>query len=301
MASCLAAAASAALAHEDDAAVHCDSCAEWNQPQQPFNLYGNTWYVGTGGLSAVLITSGQGHILLDGALPQSAPLIARNIESLGFRLKDVKLIVNSHAHYDHAGGIAALRRMTGAAVAASASGARVLEAGTLGTDDPQYDAKKPVHVEQTPSVRVVKDGEVLRVGELALSAHLTPGHTPGSTTWSWTSCEDGRCLNVVYADSLNPVSLDGYYFSGQTGAGSADDISASFKASIAKVAALPCDIIISVHPDSSGLFEKLAGRKAGANPFIDPASCRNYAAKADRALTARLAREAQEKAGKPGG
>src|SRR5215211_1181476 len=107
----------------------CPSCAEWNQPHRPFRLHGDTYFVGTHGLSAILITSPAGHVLVDGALPESAPLIRANIEALGFRMRDVKLIVNSHAHFDHAGGIAALQRASGARVLASAWSAEVMTRG----------------------------------------------------------------------------------------------------------------------------------------------------------------------------
>jgi len=282
----LAAVAGGAQAH--DAAVNCDNCAAWNKPVKPFNIYGNTWYVGVDGLSAVLLTSRRGHILLDGGLPQSAPLIAANIKALGFRIEDVKLILNSHAHWDHAGGIAALQRASGATVAASASGARVLQSGTNGADDPQFQADPVVHVARLDKVKLVGEGDTLTVGPLAVTAHMTPGHTPGGTTWTWTSCEERRCLNVVYADSLNPYASGDFNY---TGKGKTPDISASFAASIAKVAALPCDIVISDHPDVTDVMEKAAARTAASNPFIDANGCRAYAAEAGAKLDARLARE----------
>src|SRR5215470_937726 len=171
----------------------CPSCSMWNAPVAPFRVFGNTYYVGTEGLSSVLITSDRGHVLLDGALSQSAEQIDAHIRTLGFNLKDVKLIVNSHAHYDHAGGIHALQAASGATVAASASGADALKRGENTTDDPQYgfghDSNEFPRVEK---VRVVKDGEVLHVGPLGITAHLTPGHAPGSTTWTWQSCEGTR-------------------------------------------------------------------------------------------------------------
>src|SRR5580698_6038881 len=131
-------AAAASPAFKADAPKECDSCAEWNAPQEPFRVFGNTYYVGVTGLGAVLIASDKGLILLDGGLPQSAPLIDASIRRLGFRTEDVRLIVNSHAHFDHAGGIAALRRVSGAIVAASASSARAIESGEPPVDDPQY-------------------------------------------------------------------------------------------------------------------------------------------------------------------
>ena len=163
----------------------------------------------------MLITSDQGHILVDGGLPQSAPLIDASIRALGFRTEDVRLIVNAHAHYDHAGGIAALQRASGARVAASAHGARVIAKGEPMPDDPQHAFGAAANrFPPVPSVRGVADGETLRVGPLAITARLTPGHTPGSTSWTWRSCEGERCLDVVYADSLTAVSAPGYRYSG---------------------------------------------------------------------------------------
>ncbi len=282
----LAAATGSAQAH--DAPVNCDDCAKWNNPVKPFNVYGNTWYVGVDGLSAILVTGPQGHILLDGGLPQSAPVIEANIKALGFRMKDVKLIVNSHAHWDHAGGIAALQRASGAIVAASASGALALQSGTNGVDDPQYQADPVVHVAKVKKVKLVHEGEILKVGPIGVTAHMTPGHTPGGITWTWTSCEGPRCQNVVYADSLNPYASGNFKF---TGNGKTPDISASFAASIAKVAALKCDIIISVHPGVTDVMEKAAARTAQRNPFIDSNGCRDYAADASERLNKRLAQE----------
>ena len=285
-------AAAAGMAQAHDAAVDCDDCQAWNARVKPFNIYGNTWYVGVAGLSAVLVASEGGHILLDGALPQSAPLVQANIESLGFSMKDVKLILNSHAHWDHAGGIAALQRASGATVVASASGAKVLQSGTNGKDDPQYQAKPVVHVEKVDKVTVVKEGDVVKLGQLALTAHMTPGHTPGGTTWTWTSCEDQRCVNIVYADSLNAYSSGDFRFTGNgRGKQNTPDISASFQASIAKVATLPCDIIIPVHPGMTDLLEKAAQRSGEHNPFIDSNGCRDYAQEAGKLLAKRLASE----------
>lgn len=285
-----AAASTSTLAQD---AIKCTSCDEWNQPAAPFNIHGNTYYVGTAGLSAVLVTGPQGHVLLDGALPQSAPLIQKNIEALGFKMKDVKLILNSHAHFDHAGGLAALQRASGATVAHSPHGAQVLRDGTPGTDDPQYDPNDRFTIPKVAQVKEVKDGETLAVGPLRFTVHHTPGHTPGGTTWTWQSCEKGRCLDMVYADSLTPVSTDGFYYSGGA---TYPDRSASFRATIAKVAGLKCDIVIAAHPSATDAFGKAAARAAQSNPFIDPEGCRKLAAGAARNLDARLQRERDEKA-----
>jgi len=175
-------AAAAAPVFKADASKKCDACEAWNAPQEPFRVFGNTYYVGVAGLSAVLIASDRGLILLDGDLPQSAPLIDANIRKLGFRTEDLRLIVNSHAHFDHAGGIAALQRASGATVAASAWGARAIENGAPPADDPQYAfGAAATSFPAAKHVKVVADGETLAVGPLAITAHLTPGHTPGGT------------------------------------------------------------------------------------------------------------------------
>lgn len=264
----------------------CSSCNEWNQPQKPFKVHGNTWYVGTTELSALLITGPQGHVLLDGALPQSAPLIAASIKALGFRIEDVKLILNSHEHFDHAGGIGPLRRASGAQVAASAIGAAALRAGRIGPADPQFDASDMRVVDPVPMVLEVKDGDVLEVGTLSVKAHMTPGHAPGGTSWSWTSCEDGKCLNVVYADSLTLVSKDGYRFSDHP-----ERIDA-FRSSVSKIAALKCDIIISTHPGFTNTMQKAAAKTSTSNPFINSDGCRTYAAEGAERLAGRMLKEA---------
>jgi metallo-beta-lactamase class B len=254
-------------------------------------VHGDTWYVGTAGLGAILITSKQGHILIDGGLPQSAPLIAANVAKVGFKLEDIKLILNSHAHYDHAGGIAALQRASGAAVAASPASKRALEHGGPTPDDPQFGFGKQ-HNDYAPvkNVRAVSDGEVLRVGELQIRAHFTPGHTPGGTTWTWRACEAGQCHDLVYADSLNSVSAPDFRFSeGQR--------AADFERSMAVVEALPCDILLAPHPVLMAMDVKLAAWKANpaVNPFVGAGACRSYAAGARQRLNTRVA---EERAGK---
>jgi len=175
-----------------DRSIKCSSCDEWNVSIEGFKVFGNTYYVGTAGLSALLITSDQGHILLDGGLTQSAPLVAANIVKLGFKVEDIKLILNSHAHYDHAAGIAALQRASGATVVSSASGAEGFALGNAVPDDPQAGFGKAENAfPAVNNVRVVKDKDVVRVGPLAVQMHNTAGHTPGSTTWTWQSCGDG--------------------------------------------------------------------------------------------------------------
>ena len=250
---------------------------DWVAPQQPFRIYGNTYYVGTHGLSSILVTSPSGHILIDATLAENAPAIMEHIRALGFRVEDVKLILNSHAHYDHAAGTAAIQRASGATVAASAWSASVIEHGSSPRDDPQF-GLLPDYA-PVPNVRVFKDGDTLRVGPLALTAHLTPGHTPGGTSWSWQSCEADKCLEIVYADSQTPVSADGFLFSKSDGP-------AQFQRAYAALEQLRCDILITPHPGASAFFERLAGKA-----LVDSNACRRYVARAREALANRLKRE----------
>ena len=274
-----------------DAPIKCSSCDEWNEPVEGFKVFGNTYYVGTAGLSALLITSDQGHILLDGGLTQSAPLIEANIRKLGFKIEDVKLILNSHAHYDHAAGIAALQRASGATVVSSASGAQGFAIGTAVPDDPQAGFGKTENAfPAVKNVRVVKDKEVVRLGPLALTMHNTAGHTPGSTTWTWQSCEGARCLNLVYADSISAIAAPGFRFTGDAKTPSRVE---QFRKSITTVGELPCDIMITTHPTATDLAGKLKKRaeKPATDPFIDPQACRVLAANAMKVLDARVAEE----------
>jgi len=235
------------------AILHGDA-EKWNRPHEPQRIHGDTYYVGVAGLSSVLIRTDDGLILIDGGLPQSVPPIEANIAQLGFELKAVKYVLNSHAHFDHAGGIAALVRDSGATALASPSGAKALREGHVVADDPQASDTRGASFPGTGRVREVADGEVVRLGNTAITARFTPGHTPGSTTWTWKSCENGQCLDVVYSDSLSAVASGGFHFLADATHG---DLSRSFRKSIRTVASLPCNILISTHPDASGVDVRL--------------------------------------------
>ena len=275
-------------------AINFGAAAEWNQPQEPLRIYGDTYYVGVAGLSSILIVTDAGLILIDGDLPQSVALIEGNIRKLGFSVEDIKLILNTHAHFDHAGGIAALQRDSGAIAVASPSGANSLRQGHIVADDPQVAITEAATFPAVANVREVHDGEILRLGKSAVTAHFTPGHTPGSTTWAWTSCENERCLNIVYADSLTPISGPGFHFLADA---SHKDLTTGFRKSIRTVANLPCDILISVHPEVAGLPEKIARQlarqlaPASPNPFVDKQACRKYASVMEAKLDARIHEE----------
>lgn len=255
---------------EPDPPNDCERCAEWNEPQDPFRVHGNTWYVGTDGLSSILIEADKGLVLIDGGLTQSAALIDANIRALGFDPLDIKAILVSHAHYDHAGGVNALQRLTRATVYTSERGVAPLSSGLLEADDPQY-AYAPGEESFPPVKNVVAigDGESVSVGSLSVTAVYTPGHTMGSVSWTWESCALGTCYDVVYADSLTAVSAPGFSFAES---GMADLMIES----AGKIGELDCDILLSPHPFFFGMYDKLE-RIEGGNPFINEFACTLYA------------------------
>jgi len=269
----------------------CEKCMEWNEPVDPFRIYGNTFYVGAKGLSSLLVTSPQGHVLIDGGLPESAPLIAQNVMALGFKIEDIKLIVNSHAHFDHAGGLAELARETGAQIVMSPWSAMVLRSGGRSTDgDPQAGTLPRYPTWTHP--QTVTDGQTLKVGNLAITAHYTGGHTPGGLTWTWQSCDNNNhCLNVVYADSLTPIAAPKFRFSKNK---TYRDVLADFERSYQLIEALPCDILVTPHPEASALWARREAQEEGdpENPYVDPQACEHYVAIARLALQKRLAEEA---------
>jgi metallo-beta-lactamase class B len=267
--------------HADEAPNKCSNCTNWNAEHAPFKIYGNSYYVGVDGLSSVLITSSKGHILIDGGLPQSAELIVKNIAQLGFSIKDVKWLLNSHAHFDHVGGLAALQRMSGATVAASPDSAQAMRLGNALANDPQAGFGDTMKFPIISDTKIIADGDSIILGNNVVTAIFTPGHSPGGTSWSWPSCEAGKCINIVFADSLNSVSDDSYQFSAHP------DYLASFQKSITSVRNLKCDILISAHPSVSDVFEK-----AEAKSLIDSEACRKYADDAETRLKKRLAKEA---------
>ena len=248
----------------------------WNDRAPPRKIFGNVYYVGTCGITALLVTSSQGHMLLDGATEPAGQAIAANIEALGFKLADIKFILNSHEHSDHAGGLAYLQRVTGASVLVREPSAATLERGASDRGDPQFGV-----LEKFPpvaNVQLLSDDQTVRIGDLALTAHATPGHAPGSTSWTWVSCESSHCLHMVYADSLSAASDKTYRFSDHA------DYLAAFRRSIDTVASLPCDILISPHPLASELFARFDGKA----PLMDSDACKRYADGARTSLKRRL-------------
>lgn len=276
---------------EPDAAKSCFNCDEWNLPQKPFQIFGNTYYVGTAGLTAVLIVSNDGLILIDGGLSQSAALIDANIRTLGFSTQDIKLILNSHAHYDHAGGLASLQRASQAPVMVSPESSIALLRGGPTEDDPQYDFGEQANsFPAVNNVQVIQDRMAVQVGDVQLIPYFTPGHTTGSTTWTWTSCQQNQCLDIVYADSINPVSAPSFQFFAAT---AKYDYTTAFNNNIKIISSLDCDILLSPHPFYFDMKSKLVHRQATEkpNPFIDPLACRQYAQDGSERLKQRIQTE----------
>jgi metallo-beta-lactamase class B len=255
-------------------------------PVPPRHLVGNIYYVGASGVSSFLITTPAGHILLDTGFEDTVPIITHGVEQLGFKVADIKLILGSHAHIDHAGGHALMKKLTGARVVASAADARLLESG--GADDflpwPKDTlAYAPVRVDET-----VTDGGTVSLGGVTLTAHLTPGHTRGATTWTMDVTEAGRVYHVVFFSSttVNPgVSLrhNPAY----------PEIVADYETTFARLKALPCDIFFSPHGGQFGMQDKFARQDAGegVRVFVDPAGWSQLLATMEGAFRNQLAAE----------
>ncbi|WP_332654937.1 subclass B3 metallo-beta-lactamase [Brevundimonas sp.] len=267
--------------------IEPEYAARWLGEQASVQVHGNTYLVGFEGLTVALIRTSDGLILVDGALPQAVPAVEANIRALGFRLEDVKYILSTEPHYDHAGGIAALARDTGATVIASPAAVEALARGRSGPDDPQ--AALLATFPPVQRLSAIRDGETLRLGEVIVTARATPGHTPGSMSWTWRSCEADDCRDVVFSSSLNPISADGFRFSDPRNRTLHD----GFLATFALFRSLPCDILLTAHPDQPGVTEAIDRLRQARepNPFVDPAACRAHADRHARLFERRLERE----------
>ena len=260
-------------------AATCTDDDGWEKPAPPVRIHGNTYLVGTCGISAILIVGDKGDILIDSGTQAGAELVAANIRALGFALANVRILLTSHEHFDHVGGMARLQRLTGATLVTSAPAARVVSSGIPATDDPQAGLVKPFPGASVG--RVIADGETVRLGNLQLTAIATPGHTSGAISWRWESCDGGVCRTIVYADSLSPVSNKSYRFADHPAA------LAAFRASIAKIGSSRCEILLTPHPSAGGMRARLAAGQT----LLDTNGCRAFAAARTKALDDRLAQE----------
>lgn len=253
-----------------------ESSDAWRRPVAPFQIADRTWYIGTEGLSALLVKTDAGAVLIDGGLPQAADMLLARMRELGVAPGDLKLILHSHAHIDHAGPIAAIQRATGARLVSNAESAVLLARG--GFDDLHYGDSMlfpAPHVD-----RLVMDGETVELGGVTFTVHFTPAHTPGSMSWTWTDAKAGKPLRIAYVDSL---SAPGYRLVGNP---RYPHIVDDYRRGFAAARTLPCDLLMTPHPDASGWA--LATSTAPTT-----LTCRAYADKAERAFDTTL--QAQRK------
>ncbi len=255
---------------------------------KPFHVIGNIYYVGTAGVSSFLIGTLQGFILTDGALPESAAQIEANIKTLGFSIKDVKIILNSHAHFDHAGGLAKLKRDSGATMIASAADKPILEKGRITFGPSATDPFPPVKVD-----RAIKDGDTVDLGGVTLTAHVTPGHTPGATSWTMPIVSGGQNHTVIFFSSMtvagNPLVGNKAY----------PQIADDYKASFAKLKAMDADIFFAPHGEQFDLAKKAATLQDNIdkkvmnapNPFIDKAEFHRVVAGMEKDFNDQLAKQ----------
>lgn len=257
----------------------------WRAPVPPQHLVGNLYYVGAIGVSSFLITTTEGHILLDTGFDDTVPIIQHSVEQLGFRLSDIKIILSSHAHVDHVGGHARMKQLTGAQIYASAADARTLESG--GADDYIQWPKETILYPPVKVDHIVTDGEKVTLGGVTLVAHLTPGHTRGATTWTLDVVDGAATRHVVFfsSASINAGTrlLNNPLY---------PDFARDFEATFTKLHALPCDIFFAPHGGQFAMSEKFARLERGEkDPFVDPEGWKKLVAGAESAFRDQLAAE----------
>jgi metallo-beta-lactamase class B len=259
-----------------------ETSRSWNKPVPPFRIAGNLYYVGATEVTSYLITTPDGHFLLDGGFVETAPQIEHNIAELGFNLRDVKFLLNSHAHYDHAGGLTRLKKVTGAKFLASEADAPLLRSGGHGDfrfgDTLTFPSIEPD--------QIIHDGESIQIGDQKVTAHLTPGHTKGCTTWTTKISDGTKTYDVVFVGSQS--ALD-YKFVGR---GSYPGIMADFERSFALLKHLPCDIFLASHGSFFHFVEKHERLLHGdASAFIDPDGYKAYLRESEHEFRNKVAQQ----------
>ena len=274
----------AAIAMAATAAVAAAQSAD-NQPVDPFRIAGNLYYVGASDISSYLITTPAGHVVIDAGYESTVPQIEKNIRALGFKVEDVRILLNTQAHYDHAAGFAQLKKDTGAQLMIAGPDADIIERG--GLKDFSFADKYPfpaAHVD-----RRLKDGDTVTLGKLTLHAHVTPGHTKGCTTWAFPVTENNHELRVV--DMCGLTVLDTTRLVGNA---LYPDIVADYEKTFVAMRAIPVDIFIGAHPayyDGAEKAAKLKANPSGPNPFIDPEGYQRYIDTGEKRFRAALAKE----------
>jgi metallo-beta-lactamase class B len=265
--------------------VFAQANPDWTEPFPPFRIAGNLYYVGSKGLANYLVTTPQGNILINSDLEANVPLIEASIEKLGFKFKDTKILLISHAHWDHDAGSAMIKELTGAAYMVMDADVPVVESG--GKSDFAYGNSPTTLYRSTKVDRVLHDGDEVRLGGTVLVAHLTPGHTKGCTTWTMQVTDRGKTYNVVILGSpnVNP----GYKLVGNT---SYPQIAEDYERMWRVLKSLPCDIFLGAHGSYFGLEEKYPLMKEGsAIPFVDPSGYKNFITQKEQDFRTELARQ----------
>jgi metallo-beta-lactamase class B len=265
--------------------VRAQGRPDWTEPFPPFRIAGNLYYVGSKGLANFLITTPQGHILINSDLEASVPLIRNSVENLGFKFTDIRILLISHAHWDHDAGSAAVKKLTGAKYMVMDADVPVVESG--GKTDFQYGNRPASLYPPTKVDRVLHDGDEVKLGGVTLIAHLTPGHTKGCTTWTMKVDEAGKVYDVVIVGS--PNVNEGYRLVGNA---SYPEIASDYERTFRVLKSLPVDFFLGAHGDYFDLKTKYARLKEGAiSPFIDPAGYKAYVADREAAFRTELAKQ----------
>jgi metallo-beta-lactamase class B len=255
----------------------------WRQPVEPFRIIGNLYYVGSADLTSYLFVTPKGNILLDTGVPENVPLVRRNIEKLGFRLEDTKILLNSHAHFDHAGGLAEVKKLTGAQFVASAGDAAELARG--GSED--FAFGNHYYFPPIKADRIIKDGGNVELGGTVLTAHITPGHTRGCTTWTAEISDGSKTYHVVFVCS---VTFPGYQLVNNP---KNPTLVAQYQQAFKVLRSLPCDIFLASHGSFFNLPEKVAELKKNPsrNPFINPQEYRQFLDRSQAAFEEEVKKE----------
>jgi metallo-beta-lactamase class B len=261
------------------------AAARWNAPTEPFHVIGNIYYVGTNGLASYLITTPQGHVLIDTGLPEANPQIKSSIAKLGFKVSDIKYLLNTHAHLDHTGGFAELKRETGAQLVCGERDKPLLEGGYYpGRESAKELGFPPVKVDRT-----VKDGDAVSIGGVTLTAHATPGHSPGCTSWG-LNVKDGDETRSVLIFCSASVALN-RLVPNPTYPGIVED----YRKTFAWAKGVNPDVFLAPHPEMYGMQKKRELiAKGSPNPFVSPGEFGRYIAGLEKAFEAALAKQTAE-------
>jgi len=265
--------------------VFAQANPDWTEPFPPFRIAGNLYYVGSKGLANYLVTTPQGNILINSDLEANVPMIEASIAKLGFKLKDTKILLINHAHWDHDAGSAMIKELTGATYMVMDADVPVVESG--GKSDFAYGNSPTTLYRPTKVDRVLHDGDEVTLGGTVLVAHLTPGHTKGCTTWTMQVTERGKTYNVVILGSPN-VNPGYKLIDNRAYPQIAEDYERMWRV----LKSLPCDIFLGAHGSYFGLEEKYPLMKGGGpNPFVDPSGYKNYVIQKEQDFRTELARQ----------